>query len=103
MFGAVIGSIICAAAELSAIILPGVGVPFIKLDLSFFMVMVLPGVTAGAKADRINAKLTKENINTFFIYFLSRIGLAAKYKEFPSSQPEQYDAAKYRQYCLSAL
>jgi len=65
--------------------------------------IVVTGVTADAHADRINARLTTKNINTFFILYLSRVGIAAKYKEFPSLQPEQYDAAKDRQYGLSIL
>jgi len=64
---------------------------------------VLPDVAAGVQAERINAKLTDKNINTFFIYFLSRVGVAANYKDFPSLQTEQYDAPKYRQYCLCTL
>src|SRR5581483_7022319 len=59
-FGAVIGSIKCAASGLSAIILPGVAVLFIGI--------VLPGVSAGAQADKTKAKAINEKINIFFIF-----------------------------------
>src|SRR3990172_2927018 len=65
-FGAVIGSIMCAASGFSIVILPGVGVSFTTSELSLFT-GTLFGPRAGAQAERIIAKPTTENTKTFFI------------------------------------
>ncbi|GAB1469332.1 hypothetical protein MASR2M66_02080 [Chloroflexota bacterium] len=62
-----IGSIMCAAPGLSAIILPGVGIPSVTLELSLFIGIVLLGVAAGAQADKIKARAINEKIIVFFI------------------------------------
>ena len=79
-----IGSIICAAPGLSAVILPGVGIPFVILELSLFIGIALLGVAAGVQADIVKARTINEKIIVFFILMLPlKVGKAVNYKEFP--------------------
>jgi hypothetical protein len=75
--------------------LPGVGVPTIILELSLFIGIALSGIAAGAQADKIKARVINEKISNFFmLIFPLKVGIAANYKEFPITQPEQFDAVE---------
>jgi len=61
----VIGSIMCAASGLSAIILPGVAV---SIGSSPIGIVASGGAPAGAHAESVNARASSEKIITFFIF-----------------------------------
>lgn len=56
------------------------------MELLLLIGIVLSGVAAGAQADKVKANTINEKIIVFFIrMFPLKVGIATKYKEFPTS------------------